>query len=130
MQPVAPATSAAHRVTWRAASPRFGGGGSIGAGAASTLIHRFGGGGCAWRDVEVPLWWAGLLESRPVTKKGHLAGGGVSRVRPVFDDRNLVSAAGLVPVLQLGESAGCTACWATTNNLTPGGTPPAPHRRV
>jgi hypothetical protein len=28
------------------------------------------------------------------------------KIRPVFDDPNLVSSAGLVPVLRLGESAG------------------------
>lgn len=48
-----------------------------------------------------------MLKSRPPAKKGHLAGESVSHTfRPVFDDRNLVSAAGLVPVLRLAESAG------------------------
>jgi hypothetical protein len=44
-------------------------------------------------------------------------------IRPVFDDRNLVSSAGLVPVLRLGEAAGLY-------ELLAGLTVPAPNARV
>jgi hypothetical protein len=48
----------------------------------------------------------GVTTQRFAPSKGHVVSESPSHDRPTFDDPNLVSVAGLVPALRLGESAG------------------------